>query len=75
MLYYYYGKNVARSAEAMEASIAWYNAAMAAAYYQQQIQAQPELRFGFEPQPGLPQSEPPQEQSVDEILAELGIAM
>ncbi|MBR3264064.1 hypothetical protein IKF94_02435 [Candidatus Saccharibacteria bacterium] len=48
---------------------------MAADYYQQQIQAQPELQFGFEPQLGLPQSEPPQEQSVDEILAELGIAM
>lgn len=70
-MYYYYGKNVARSVEAMEASIAWYNAA----HYQQQIQAQPELQFGFEPQPGLPQSGPPQEQSVDEILAELGIAM
>ena len=72
MLYCYYGRNVARSAEA---TIAWYNAAMAADYYQQQIQAQPELQFGFEPQLGLPQSEPPQEQSVDEILAELGIAM
>ncbi|MBR0403549.1 hypothetical protein IJI55_03325 [Candidatus Saccharibacteria bacterium] len=75
MMYCYYGKNVARSTEAIEASMAWCNAAMAAAYYQQQIQAQPEPQFGFEPQPGLPQSEPPQEQSVDEILAELGIAM